>query len=164
MDYRARRCNRFKESGIEKPWFEQEHEFDAHRARASGFPLIAGLIRPEEIEAGRIEHALVFAYQRGRSELFSPASKAQATTYEMNNRIGIPMGEGIQLDPSINVDTLHLNPACKIIAKALQEYGAFNGDYAGVTVLYADNSPSALSDGNECCRKPILQQSLRRNL
>ena len=134
-----------KSSGIEKPWFEQEHEFDAHRARASGFPLIAGLIRPEEIEAGRIEHALVFAYQRGRSEFFiPPASTAQATTYEMNNRIGIPMGGRIQLDPSINVDTLHLNPACKIIAKALQEYGAFNGDYAGATVLYADNSPSAL--------------------
>ena len=28
--------------------------------------------------------------------------------------------------------------------KALQEYGAFSGDYAGATVLYADNSPSAL--------------------
>ena len=134
-----------KGTGVEKPWFEQEHEFDAHRARAGGFPLIAGLIRPEEIKAGKIEHALVFAYQRGRSEFFvSPASTAQATFMEMNNRIGIPMGGRIQLDPTINVDTLDLSPACKIIAKALQEYGSFNGDYAGATVLYADNSPRAL--------------------
>ena len=54
------------------------------------------------------------------------------------------MGGRIRLDPAVNVDTLRLTPACKIIAKALQEYGAFNGDYAGATVLYADNSPSAL--------------------
>jgi hypothetical protein len=134
-----------RSSGVEKPWFEQGNEFDAHRSRAGGFPLIAGLIRPDEIRAGKIDHALVFAYQRGRSEFFiPPASTAQATFMEMNNRFGIPMGGRIQLDPAINVDTLNLSPACKVIAKALQEYGAFNGDYAGATVLYADNSPSAL--------------------
>jgi hypothetical protein len=134
-----------KSSGVERAWFEQEHEFDAHRARAGGFPLIAGLIRPEEIRAGRIDHALVFAYQRGRSEYFiPPASTAQATFMEMNNRTGIPMGGRIQLDPAVDVDTLNLTHACKIIARALQKYGAFNGDYAGATVLYADNSSRAL--------------------
>ena len=134
-----------RSSGVEKPWFEQENEFDAHRSRAGGFPLIAGLIRPDEIEAGEIDHALVFAYQRGRSEFFiPPASTAQATFMEMNNHGGIPMGGRIQLNPAIDVDTLQLTPACKVIAKALQKYGAFNGDYAGATVLYADNSPSAL--------------------
>jgi hypothetical protein len=136
-----------KSTGVEKPWYEQENEFDAHRSRAGGFPLIAGLIRSEEIKAGKIEHALVFAYQRGLSEFFiSPASTAQATFMEMNNRFGIPMGGRIQLDPMINIDTLKLSPAGKIIATALQEYGAFNGDYAGATVLYADNSPRALKE------------------
>jgi hypothetical protein len=134
-----------KGTGVEEPWYEQERELDAHRARAGGFPLIAGLIRSEEIEAGKIDHALVFAYQRGRSEFFiPPASTAQATFMEMNNRSGIPMGGRIQLDPDIDVDTLNLSPACKIIARALQQYGAYNGDYAGATVLYADNSPAAL--------------------
>jgi hypothetical protein len=134
-----------RSSGVERPWFEQENELDGHRSRAGGFPLIAGLIRPDEIKSGRIEHALVFAYQRGRSEFFiPPASTAQATFMEMNNRTGIPMGGRIQLDPSMDVDTLPLTPACKVIARALQEYGAFNGDYAGATVLYTDNSPSAI--------------------
>lgn len=132
-------------SGVEKPWFERNNEFDAHRSRASGFPLIAGLIRPDEIRTGRINHALVFAYQRGRSEFFvPPASTAQATFMEMNNRFGIPMGGRIQLDPSIDIDALDLTPASKVIARALQVYGAFNGDYAGAFVLYADNSPFAL--------------------
>ena len=144
-----------RSSGVERPWFDQDQELGAHRARASGFPLIAGLIRPDEIRAGRIEHALVFAYQRGRSEFFiPPASTAQATFMEMNNRIGIPVGGRIQLDPSLNVDTLHLSRACKIIARTLQEYGAFNGDYAGATVLYADNSPAALEQW-----QGVLQQA-----
>ena len=144
-------------TGIEKPWFEQKNEFDAHRSRAGGFPLIAGLIRPDEIKTGKIEHALVFAYQRGRSEFFiPPASTAQATVHEMNNKIGIPMGGRIQLDPSINVDTLNLNLAGKIIAKALQEYGAFNGDYAGAAVLYADNSPSAIGQWKGILNKEDL--------
>ena len=133
-------------TGVERPWFDQERDLDAHRARAGGFPLVAGLIRPEEIQAGRIGHALVFAYQRGRSEFFvPPASTAQATFMEMDNKSGIPMGGRIQLDPVIDVDTLPLSPACKVIARALQEYGAFNGDYAGATVLYADNSPRAVA-------------------
>ncbi len=144
-------------TGVEKPWFEQKNEFDAHRSRAGGFPLIAGLIRPDEIKAGKIEHALVFAYQRGRSEFFiPPASTAQATMNEMNNKFGIPMGGRIQLDPNLNVDTLNLNRACKIIAKALQVYGAFNGDYAGATVLYADNSPSALEEWKGVLQKEDL--------
>ena len=146
-----------KSSGVEKPWFEQENEFNAHRSRAGGFPLIAGLFRPSEIKSGKISHALVFAYQRGRSEFFiPPASTAQATFMEMNNRTGIPMGGLIQLDPSINVDTLLLTPACKVIARALQEYGALNGDYAGATVLYADNSPSALEQWNGVLQKEDL--------
>lgn len=148
-----------KSDGVEKPWYKQTNEFDAHRSRASGFPLIAGLIRPEEIKVGRIDHALVFAYQRGRSEFFiPPASTAQVTIMEMNNRFGIPMGGHIQLDPDIDVDTLKLSPACKVIARALQEYGAFNGDYAGATVLYTDNSPSALEEWKGVLRKEDLLQ------
>ncbi|MFZ0453003.1 MAG: hypothetical protein WAM24_04575 [Ignavibacteriaceae bacterium] len=156
-------------TGVEKPWFEQKNEFDAHRSRAGGFPLIAGLIRPDEIKAGNIEHALVFAYQRGRSEFFiPPASTAQATINEMNNKFGIPMGGQIQLDPNINVDTLKLNRAGKIIARALQEYGAFDGDYAGAAVLYADNSPSALKQwkgilNNEDLLKAFTPEFIKKN-
>jgi hypothetical protein len=45
-----------RSSGVERPWFEQKNEFDAHRSRAGGFPLIAGLIRPEEIKSGLSLH------------------------------------------------------------------------------------------------------------
>jgi hypothetical protein len=56
-----------------EPWYS------AHGARACGFPLVAGLIRVEEIEAGRIDRALVVAHPHSRAGGFTPpASTAQA--------------------------------------------------------------------------------------
>lgn len=133
-------------TGVAPPWFAAEREFDAHRARASGFPLIAGLILRDEIAAGRIEHALVFAYDRCRSAFFiPPASTAQVTRPEIRNASGIPMGGRIQLDPAWDVEHSGLSRSGRIIARALQEYGAYCGDFAGANVLYAENSPEAVA-------------------
>jgi hypothetical protein len=55
-----------KGTGVAQPWNKSVRELDSHRARAPGFPLIAGLIRVDEINAGYIPHALVFAYDMGK--------------------------------------------------------------------------------------------------
>jgi len=54
------------------------------------------------------------------------------------------MGGRIQLDPAWDVEHSGLPAAGKAIARALQEYGAYCGDYAGANVLYAENSPEAV--------------------
>ncbi len=133
-------------TGVAPPWNKAEREFDAHRARASGFPLVAGLIRVEEIEAGKIEHALVFAYPYCRTEHYiQPASTAQVTFEQTrNNYQGIPMGGRIRLNPNWDVEGSALSPTGKIIARALQDYGAYCGDFAGAFVIYAENSLEAL--------------------
>jgi hypothetical protein len=129
-------------TGVAPPWFAAARELDAHRARASGFPLIAGLIRVEEIRAGRIAHALCFAYDHCRGGFFvPPASTAQVTMQDMSARTGIPMGGRIQLDPAWDVDGSALSPNGRSIARALQEFGAYCGDFAGANVIYAENSP-----------------------
>src|ERR1043166_5626447 len=46
--------------------------WESHGARSCGYPLTAGLITVEEMQAGRIEHALVFAYPGLRSRYFQP--------------------------------------------------------------------------------------------
>jgi hypothetical protein len=122
----------------------------AQGPRACGFPLIAGLIRPEEIVAGRIDHALVVAYPHIRSSFFTPpASTAQAANGQGAQRDrGIPCGGRIQLDPSIDVTTLGLSSAGLVIARALQQYGAYVGDYSGALDLYADNAPDAAAQSN----------------
>jgi hypothetical protein len=118
----------------------------AHGSRACGFPLSAGLIMVEEIQAGRIEHALVIGYPGIRPSFFKPpASTAQAQFGSLDRNVGIPCGGRIQLDPSIDIETLGLSSSGKIIARALQEYGAYVGDYNGSISLYADSSPDAIT-------------------
>ena len=107
---------------------------------------MAGLIRTEEMEAGRIDHALIIAYPHIRGGCYtSPASTAQAPLPEqgaLNDR-GIPCGGRIQLDPSLDLDSLGLSRSGRIICQALQEYGAYVGDYSGAISLYAENSAEA---------------------
>src|SRR6185503_6306722 len=115
---------------------------------ACGFPLIAGLIRVEEIRAGRIEHALIIAYPHIRAGLYTPpASTAQARIGNDSIRTrGIPCGGRVQLDPSLNLDSLGLSASGRIVARALQEYGAYVGDYSGAINVYADGSPAAQAE------------------
>jgi len=146
-------------TGVAPPWFAAGRELDSHRARASGFPLIAGLILADEIKAGRIDHALVFAYDHCRTGLFiPPASTAQGKVPGTENYRGIPMGGRIQLDPAWDVEHSGLSAAGKTIARALQEYGAYCGDYAGANVLYAENSPPAVRAWKEVLQRDDLEQ------
>jgi len=113
-------------------------------ARACGFPLIAGLITVDEVKAGKIEHALIIAYPHVRSRYYTPpASSAQGTTTDAIQTRGVECGGQIQLDPSLDLSTLGLSSTGLMIAKALQTYGAFVGDYSGAISLYADESATA---------------------
>jgi len=107
-------------------------------SRGSGFPLIAGLIRPEEIEAGEIKHALVFASPINRKGVFC-SPPASATDGWKIGADYIPEGARLQLDPSLDIDSLGLSYAAKVIARALQRYGMFCGDNSGEFKLYFQN-------------------------
>ena len=49
----------------------------------------------------------------------------------------------MQLDPTLDIDKLGLKPAAKIIARALQEYGAYVSDASGSLTFYSESSPEA---------------------
>jgi hypothetical protein len=127
-------------SGVRPPATTANPWWAAHGARACGFPLVAGLIRADEIRAGRIDHALVFAYPGLRRNRFTPPASTNSST---GAEYGIPCGGRIQFDPSIDVTKLGLSPAGVTIMRALQQYGAYVGDYSGALSMYADNSPAA---------------------
>lgn len=131
-------------TGVRPPKDGNQDWWISHGSRACGFPLIAGLITVEEMQAGRIEHALVIAYPHIRSRYYTqPASTAQGTTGEALPDRGVPCGGRIQLDPTLDLDGMGLSASGRIIARALQEYGAFVGDYSGAMSLYADGSTDA---------------------
>lgn len=117
----------------------------ANGARSGGAPLIAGLIRPEELAAGRIRHALAAAtpinrdatYQGGRMEFCSPpASRSDGTHtgYQF-----IPMGARLQLDPALDLTTLGLSPEVEVIARAMQKYGLIVVEGSAVFKIYFQN-------------------------
>lgn len=118
-------------------------------ARGSGMPLVAGLIRPEEIAAGAINHALVAATPINRQsldpsirwQLCSPAARTDG------NLVGnqyILEGARLQLDPTLNLNALGLSPATKTVALAMQKYGMFIGDNSSDFNIYFQNiGPSA---------------------
>ena len=116
---------------------------DGTSTRASGFGL-AGMIWPEELRAGSIDHALVFAYPYTKAG--GPVAPATAADGLSTRLDAIPFGARVQLDPSLNLDALGLTAYEKTVAKALQRYGMILGDSGGALSLYAINAKSYAVD------------------
>ena len=96
-------------------------------ARESGFPLIAGLIRPEEIRAGEIRHALVFAFDArdGHDQFVFPATRG-ADFDSTDSKSAPPMGTRFKLREDF--DLSRYPEGAKIVLKALKKYGMYLGD------------------------------------
>jgi hypothetical protein len=114
-------------------------------AVAAGWAAMGGVIRPEEIAQGHINHALA---------LFLPLTKAGYIACPATHTDGvssdpaaIPEGARVQLDPAFNVDAQPWPAWQKSIAKALQNYGAYVTDTSGVLGLrgQADQNPGSLT-------------------
>ena len=108
-------------------------------ARGSGFALLAGVIWPDELARGRIDHALIFGYPDTAAGGFvAPATESDG---QSTDPAAIPEGARLQLDPAFDVSTL---PAWeRPIARALQRYGMFLADNGGGNFqLYAVNPRS----------------------
>ena len=146
-------------TGTYRPWNEQSDPNDARTVLPSGFPLLAGLIRVDEIKAGRIDHALAFSYPGVRPGYFvPPAATAGALAGDVrSDDKGLPLGTRIQLDPDWDVENSALTREGKIIARALQEYGAYLSDQAGANVFLAESSPAALKEWEGLMKPEVLQ-------
>jgi hypothetical protein len=109
-------------------------------ATGAGMPLLAGMIRAYEIEQGYIDHALTFATDNAcRTVLRYPASKTDGSSSQANC---IPEGARVQLNPSINVDAIPgITPAERMIAHALQIYGAYADNNGGAKMAFSFENP-----------------------
>ena len=109
-------------------------------ARGSGFELLQGVIWPQELEKGEINHALIFSYDYTRSGGFvSPATESDGTSDGIEN---IPEGALLQLNPDLDLSLLNLNDYELTVAKAMQKYGMYCADDGGGVQLYAINPVS----------------------
>ncbi|WP_300016076.1 hypothetical protein [Pseudonocardia sp.] len=108
---------------------------DGLSSRASGLSSIAGLIWPQELAAGEIDHALAFAYPNTRDG--GPVPPATASDGRTESDTALPEGARLRLDPSIDIEALGLSPALEAIAEALQTYGMILVDTSGGMALNA---------------------------
>ncbi len=116
-------------------------------ARGSGLPLFAGVIGPEELEAGQIDHALAISVPGlARRNFVQPAS----VTDGVGNRQSLPAGARIRLRADVTVNEKALRGlkgqrrrSADAILTALRTYGAIVVDRAAVPSLYAPLGTSA---------------------
>lgn len=102
---------------------------------AANVPLRRGLVTPEEIQAGAINHTLVF----GMPYVGSGTPRWPALHNDGSTAGHIVEGAWLRLDPSLNVSALGL-PAWQVtVAKAMQQYGMILRDGSGSLVLYGEN-------------------------
>jgi len=118
-------------------WDGMPHQYVS---RGAGVPYLAGLIRPHEIAAGEIRHAIAFAYPfPAQGRCVWPASK---TDGQSGLSAALPEGARLQLDPDLteaDFDRWGLDRTGRIIARAMQRYGVILIDVAGRPKLYAED-------------------------
>ncbi len=131
-------------------------------ARATGVPLLAGLILPEDVEGGVIAHALAVAIPGLRNtsgdpstpiaaDYFYPASTTETDFYNTNPN-ALAAGQRLVLKQAIVddrgdlLDEGSLAPITRMFLAALRDYGAYVVDNAGGFTFYAEDIHSAILD------------------
>jgi hypothetical protein len=105
-------------------------------ADAAGLPILPGLIRHDEVKAGRIGHALRFTVQRTQRAFVSPARHFASFSSDANLP---PMGLRVRLKASFDISGF--SPTAKVVLTALKEYGMFLADNGGDWFITGEANP-----------------------
>ena len=104
---------------------------------ASSMSIAGGLITLEDLERGKIDHALSMAVPGTRATVYaSPAQRTDGTSTEPTS---LPEGAHLRLDPKLNLATLHLPHLVLMMAEAAQRYGIFVRDESANVTFYAQD-------------------------
>ncbi|MBN2412475.1 chitobiase/beta-hexosaminidase C-terminal domain-containing protein [candidate division KSB1 bacterium] len=123
------------DTGVGDP--NEGRRWKARGGRGSGFPVLAGQIRPEELAAGEIRHAMAFTFSMNRENYILPPGCRSDARYSGSQYPA--EGMRLQLDTSLtdqDFDQWGLTREGKILARALQKYGMFNCDNGGAIALH----------------------------
>jgi hypothetical protein len=109
-------------------------------ATATSLPVIGGTMLIDELRAGRIDHALAMAIPWARRGTFSwPAQRSDGVN---DDPVAIPEGARFRLDPTLDLDRLHLPPFTRMMAEAAQRYGMVVRDQTGHAVGFYGEDPT----------------------
>jgi hypothetical protein len=95
-------------------------------ADAAGLPILPGLVRYDEVQAGEIHHALRFTCQSTQRGYIAPATHFASASHDANLP---PMGLRLRL--KANYDISGFAPQLQVILTALKHYGLILADNGG---------------------------------
>jgi hypothetical protein len=110
---------------------------DGHTsADAAGLPILPGLARLDEVQAGAIQHALRITIPRTQNAYIHPATHAASSS---TNPALPPMGLRLRLRSTYDISALY--GQARVIARALQVYGALVADNTSGSRVFISGTP-----------------------
>jgi len=97
-----------------------------------GLAPITQAVRWGEVASGAVPHVMdvyIPAISCNRDDEFPLSTGTMCTTSAANS---IPAGAILRIKPTVDLSTYNLSPTARVIAQALQTYGAIVGDRSGV--------------------------------
>jgi hypothetical protein len=126
--------------------------FDLTTTDATGFgvtapnsSMLAGLVRFDEVAAGRIDHAIAATLGVIRAEGYE--WPAMGTDGRSPDPDALPMGAWLRLRS--DVDLSQLGPQARIVAEALRQHGAIVNDTGPVGVIKFQGEPDVRWDSSD---------------
>ncbi|MCW3062880.1 MAG: hypothetical protein JWN32_52 [Solirubrobacterales bacterium] len=105
-------------------------------ATVTSLPLLGGMMTINELQAGRIDHALAFAMPYPRAGVFVwPAQRTDGD----GPASSVPEGTRFRLPANLDIAALNLPPMTAMIAKAVQRYGMILRDKGGSFAFYGQD-------------------------
>lgn len=110
--------------GLSHTGYQIEGQLGWAVARTSGVSALGGLIRKGELSSGILRHALAVSAPKGslKTPWMWPASKSRESYSPEGPLL---LGSLLVLPKSVNIQTLGLNAEELVVAKALQDFGAY---------------------------------------
>jgi hypothetical protein len=106
-------------------------------ATATSLALLGGLVRLDELRAGRIDHALAIALPEIKANVFSwPAQRTDGTSLDPD---AIPEGTRFRVDPSVDLSKRTMSPIVRMLAVAAQQYGMIVRDGGSNFAFYGED-------------------------
>jgi hypothetical protein len=121
---------------------DQQRPWTWTSADAAGLPIFPGLIRYDEVAAGKIQHAIRFTLSQSQAAVVPPASHWAGNS---SNSLAAPMGMRLRLKS--NFDVTPFSPHLQVILNALKKYGMIMADNG--SDMYLSGAPDNRWDNSD---------------
>jgi hypothetical protein len=121
---------------------DEQRPYTWTSADAAGLPIFPGLVRYDEVAAGKIQHAIRFTLPQSRAAFTPPASHWAATS---GNPIAPPMGMRLRLKSSYDISSFSTN--VQVILTAMKTYGLIMADNG--SAMYISGAPDSRWDNDD---------------